>query len=284
MKIKINKYWFKKRGKKGMMPITWEGWAFFTLFIGFITQVYRFVDGFVPICLVCFIIAVVYFKLGELKTDPNEIYNKEKDRIRLKQVPGILAGVIVSFAIFLGIFMLWINYQHSIAGTVTRPNGENGWMEFQAKNDNFTIEVPSYPKYSVTNKPIANTNVILKISSYESKVNNVEDYSIAITELPESGNYSDVSLLFSNTITGMTNNLKSQTKEDPTINSSPLGTFLSYPSETFSAEGIKNDYRVEGMAFLANKKLYLLFYANDKEHFSENDYSHLINSMKFIVN
>ena len=277
-KIKINKYWFKKRGKKGVTPTTWEGWALFSVFIGSITQVYRIVDGIIPIFIVSFIIAAVYFKLTKLKTHPTEVFDKGKDKLRFKQLWGALAGMALFFVVVISVTIVWVKYEHASAGSVT--NLTNGWMEFQAKNDSFSVEVPVYPKYSVTNQLIPNTSVPLKVASYESKVSDVEDYSIAITDFPPSGDYSNTSLVFSNSITGMKNNLSTQTGEEPTVISSPMGTFLSYPSETFSIQGTKNDYKIEGIVFIANQKLYLLFYTNDKEHFSEDNYSQFTDSMK----
>jgi hypothetical protein len=279
---KLNKYWFKRKGKKGMMPITWEGWALFTVFIGTITQVYRFVNGIIPIFLVCIMIAVIYYRIGELKTNPVETFDKEKGRFGYKQLLGALAGMIMGLAVFFGIFLISINYQHSNAGSVVKLTNENGWMEFHAKDDTFTVEVPSYPKYSLTSQPVANTNVILKISTYESKISDAEDYLIVVTELPKEGNYSDASVVFSSAITSMKNNIQKQTNEEPIIKTSPIETFLSYPSQTFSIDGIKNDYKIAGTSFLTGKQMYLITYNSDKKNFNESNYLHFINSMKLL--
>jgi len=99
----MNKYWFKKYGKNGLIQTTWEGWMVFAIFIGFMTQVNRFVNSIPLIFVVCAVIAAIYFKLAKLKTDPNEIFNKEKDKINFKQILGGLIGLLLFLVIYIGI-------------------------------------------------------------------------------------------------------------------------------------------------------------------------------------
>lgn len=276
----ISRYWFKKHNKKNSMPTSWEGWALFTIFVGSITQVYRFVDGMVQIFFVCIVITALYFTLVKVKTDPSEVFDKDKDKITYKHLLGGLFGLVIFLAIFLGISTAQIQYQHSAAGSVVKLNDEKGWVKFYPKNDSFTIEVPVYPEYSTFKQLIEGSDIRVTISVYESKLNS-EDYLITITGLLEDGDYSDFNVLFSNAIMGMKSNLKQQTNEEPTINISPIETFLTYPSQSFSVEGISSDYKIAGVLFVAESKVYMVSYNSDKTHFNEENKVRFINSMKF---
>jgi len=278
----MKKYWFKKnKGKGGSIPTTWQGAVQFVLVIGLITQAHNFVDGALQAGVVGAIIAGVGFWLMRLKTDPIEIYDRVKDKLSFKEIVFTIISIVVVFFGALGIGTLQINHQHSTIGYPVRIEGEPVWFKFNSIKDDFIIELPSYPNYTVQNTPIPNTDIVLTTSIYSSQRNEIGDFTITIAGLPEGGDYSDTEILFNNGINGIKNDLQTQSNEEPLLTIKPTETFIGYPSKSFLIEGRNQNFKMMGTLILAAKKLYILGYGSDKTSFSESNYTRFINSLKF---
>lgn len=104
----MNKYWFKKYGKNGSFPVTWEGWAYFALVIGLIIQAPNILKGVLGEsilggAILAGLVAAVGFYGMRLKTNLNEQFDKEKDKGTYKQIWGVLVGFVILLVISIGI-------------------------------------------------------------------------------------------------------------------------------------------------------------------------------------
>lgn len=278
----MKKYWFKKNtGGKGFIPTTWQGVVLFILVIGLVTQSSNFVDGIVQIVLLSGLVAGVGYWLIGIKTDPVEIYDRTKDKIGLKEGLYSVIAIIVLIVIAISIGFWRIDQQHSTIGYPVRITNEQDWFEFHAIKDDFVIELPNYPKYTLQNQKIENTDIVLTIATYVSKAPKFGDFIITLINLPEKGNYSDTETTLSNALSGMKSELKAQTGEEPIASSSPVTSFLSFPSKTTSLEGNSTDYRIMTLYILSNKKLYSFSYNSSKQNFDTNNFYRFINSLRF---
>jgi len=102
----MNKFWFKKHGKNGAFPVTWEGWAYFALVIGLVTQAPNllkeiFGGGILGAGIAAALVAAIGFSGMRLKTDFNEQFDNEKDKGTYKQIWGALIGFVLLFVIII---------------------------------------------------------------------------------------------------------------------------------------------------------------------------------------
>lgn len=96
----MNKYWFKKHGKNGAFPVTWEGWAYFALVIGIVTQAPNllrgiFAGGILGAAISAGLVAAIGFYGMRFKTKMDEQFDKEKDKGTYKQIWGALVGFVL---------------------------------------------------------------------------------------------------------------------------------------------------------------------------------------------
>jgi hypothetical protein len=119
----FNKYWFK-RHKKGIIPITWEGWLIFSVLVGVITQLYRFVDNnWIYVGIGAAILSAIYLGVGKLKVAPPEEVAAIEKQSPWIQGLLVVVGLIIIFFIAIGIGTLNINRQHATIGYPVRIGG-----------------------------------------------------------------------------------------------------------------------------------------------------------------
>lgn len=102
----MNKYWFKKYGKGGAFPVTWEGWAYFAFVIALVTQASNILAtvievGVLESALATGLVAAIGFYGMRFKTNPNEQFDKVKDKGTYKQLWGALIGILIFVALLL---------------------------------------------------------------------------------------------------------------------------------------------------------------------------------------
>lgn len=277
----FNKYWFKPY-KKGMIPITWEGWLIFVVLIGTITQLHNFVgNNWFYVGIGGAILAGIYFVIGKSKTAPSEEVESIEKQNPWIHAALVITGVVVIFFLAIGIGTLNINRQHSTIGYPVRIESENTWFEFHAIKDDFIIQVPSYPKYSVQENPISGTDIKLTISSYSSERDTLGGFLVQIINLPPEGDYSNAEESLSNAAEGVKADLQQQTGEIPELTITSNDPFLGYPAIHFTIEGDSKNYKMESVFFLANDNLYSLMHNSEKELFNETDYLRFKGSFRF---
>lgn len=278
----MKNYWFKKnKGKGGSIPTTWQGGLMYVLVIGLITQVHNFVNGALQAGVAAAIIAMVGFWFMNFKTDPIESYDREKDKLNFKQIILTVVSIIVIIIVALGIGKIQIDRKHATIGYPVRLENEPDWFEFNSIKDNFIVQLTSYPKYEIQSIAIPNTDVTIKTSSYISKIDTKGELVIAITYLPEGGDYSDIDALFSNGINGIKDEMARQANVEPTLVSSETKQFLTYPSKSFTIDIPSKNSKFSGILILKGSELYSLGYGTDLTQYNENDYNRFINSLRF---
>lgn len=101
----MNKYWFKKYGKSGAFPVTWEGWAYFAFVIGLVTQVTNIlkINDVLGSAIAAGAIAAIGFYVMHFKTNQDETFDKVKDKGTYKQLWGALVGLVLLFALMFAI-------------------------------------------------------------------------------------------------------------------------------------------------------------------------------------
>lgn len=148
-----------------------------------------------------------------------------------------------------------------------------GWREFNAQSGHFRVLFPMPPQYAKEANLIPGTD---KKRLYEMYVSEKMDGAILMINLityPPEVDTSDVSRMLRDTVDEMV-----ATNPQNELQNITDKSFQGHQAVNFNI--VNHDFHVEGLAFLVDKKLYLLTYVAKKADFSEADYEHFIQSFQ----
>jgi len=277
----MNKYWFKKNSKgKGSIPVTWEGCILFVLVIGLLVDAGHIVSGLIPVMIFCGVVAAIGYKLMELKTHPEERYDRKKDKITKQQILGVLLGFIIFFGGVIAVGVTNIKYERATVGSFVRLENDSSWSEFHSVKDDFTVLLPTYPSFSSQSRAIPNTDITVNASSYDSK-STLGEFIIAIIPKPVTDSTFDVHKALNSAVEATISNLKMQTGEDPILATSSISTMLGYPSVSFTIYLNKENSVLRGIDFVTDKQFYSLSFVDNKNQDNEANYAKFADSFKF---
>lgn len=101
----MSKYWFKKYGKYGNIPATWQGWAVFVFVVALLIQASNFFRNTPDIFIATGVVATLGYLIIRWKTNPVEVFSKD-DSVWKTQVWGGIIGLIGSILVMVIIFPL----------------------------------------------------------------------------------------------------------------------------------------------------------------------------------
>lgn len=145
------------------------------------------------------------------------------------------------------------------------------WKEFVARSGNFKALLPSDPQYAKQGVEIPNSDKKRRYELYASEKVNGTVFMISISTYPPDMDTSDVPQMLQDALTELMqgNPDNKLVKQEDTI-------YQNQPALEFT---IENDpFKVEGVAFMVNKALYVLSYTARTLDFNPDEYKHFIDS------
>ncbi len=145
------------------------------------------------------------------------------------------------------------------------------WKEFTARSGNFKALLPSDPQYARQGVEIPNSDKKRRYDLYASEKVNGTVFMISISTYPPEIDTSDVPQMLQGALTELMqgNPDNKLLKQEDTI-------YQNQPALEFT---IENDpFKVEGIAFMVGKALYVLSYTARTTDFNPAEYKHFIDS------
>ncbi|HLC49427.1 MAG TPA: PsbP-related protein [Candidatus Andersenbacteria bacterium] len=119
----MHKYWFKKHGRGGFIPVNWKGWALFAFIIGLLVQTSHLFNDVLFIFLYAGGIAAFGYWLMNRKTNP-ETFSKEKDNVWKTEIWGGFIGLLGAMLVFALVLFIQKNIV-TVSKTNLSPTLEN---------------------------------------------------------------------------------------------------------------------------------------------------------------
>lgn len=222
---------------------------------------------------------------------------KITDEIKLKRVKRIITVIfcIIYWAIILLVGLLSgvkqiFNFQsiYNNSGLTEKtsqlPNNnaitQSTWEDLTAKDEDFKILFPAYPKKEIKTQQIPNTNINIEIISY-SISHFAEDkgmyYFLALKKYPTQV---DTSIPQDN-LKATLNTMVLSTDGSELV-SEDYFNFQNNKALNFEIQNSKQNFLIKGKLIMVDKILYQIFVVTDRDNFDTNAFNKFTNSFKLI--